>query len=136
MEAKLSVFFESPFWVAIFERVDERGYSTARHVFGAEPSTAELYLFLMNSYDRLNFTEYCAEKAFTRQQVNPKRMQREINRSQREGGRCKWAYNELKRQYEEQKREAGVSKKELKVEMERQKFILKEQKRKKRRRGH
>lgn len=136
MEAKLTVFYESPFWVAIFERVDERGYSTARHVFGPEPSTGELYALLLDNYERLNFTECRATQIFTPKRTNPKRVQREINRSLKENKGSKKAYDELKKQYKEHKTALKVRKRGEKEERQRQKFILKQQKKKRRKRGH
>ena len=49
-----TVFFEDPFWVGILEIRDDDGVRAARHVFGDEPSGAELYAFgLSRDYDRL-----------------------------------------------------------------------------------
>ncbi len=45
----LTVFFEDPFWVGAFERLDERGCSAARVVFGGESSNPEVYTYLLNA---------------------------------------------------------------------------------------
>jgi Protein of unknown function (DUF2992) len=49
----LSVFFEDPFWVAVFERQTGNQYQAARRVFGAEPSDPEVYQFVLQTYGSL-----------------------------------------------------------------------------------
>ena len=34
---KLTVFFEDPFWVGVFERIDHGRLSVSKVTFGAEP---------------------------------------------------------------------------------------------------
>ena len=36
---KLTVFFEAPFWIGVFERIERRKLSVCKVVFGAEPRT-------------------------------------------------------------------------------------------------
>ena len=43
---KLTVRFEEPFWVGLVETEDGDGYSVAKHVFGAEPTTPEVFDFI------------------------------------------------------------------------------------------
>jgi hypothetical protein len=57
MEGKCTIFFEDPFWVAVFERADGEGYSTARYVFGAEPGQAELLEFAKQHFQALIFSQ-------------------------------------------------------------------------------
>jgi hypothetical protein len=45
--AMMTVFFDDPFWVAVLELRDDGRVRAARHVFGAEPTDAELYQFLL-----------------------------------------------------------------------------------------
>ena len=42
---KLTVFFEDPFWVGIFERVESGKLSVCRVVFGSEPKDYEVWEF-------------------------------------------------------------------------------------------
>ena len=37
VNGKLTVFFEEPFWVGIFERIEDGKLSVAKVTFGAEP---------------------------------------------------------------------------------------------------
>jgi len=45
--ATMTVFFDDPFWVAVLELHHDRHVRAVRHVFGAEPSDAELYQYLL-----------------------------------------------------------------------------------------
>lgn len=56
MNGKCTIFFEDPFWVGVFERTDNDGYSVARYVFGAEPGAAEMQCFAHSQYQNLVFS--------------------------------------------------------------------------------
>lgn len=50
-KAKLTVFFEEPFWVGLYEREDGGQYEVSKVTFGAEPKDYEVYAyFLANFY--------------------------------------------------------------------------------------
>ena len=76
---KATIFFDQRFWVGTFERTDQKGYAIARHIFGAEPADPEVYEFVLNHYQDLNFGP---PREFTLEikRMNPKRVQREIRR--------------------------------------------------------
>ena len=44
---KLTVFFEEPFLVGIFERVENGKLSVSKVTFGTEPKDYEIWLFLL-----------------------------------------------------------------------------------------
>ena len=52
---KATIFFDKRYWVGSFERTDKEGYAIARHIFGGEPSDAQVYEFVLNHYQDLNF---------------------------------------------------------------------------------
>lgn len=76
--AKLTVLFDPPFWVGLFERQDEGRYEACRVVFGAEPRDAEVYAFLQRDYRTLRFSPSLAAADAEERHVSPKRMQRLI----------------------------------------------------------
>lgn len=45
--SKLTVFFEKPFWVGVFERVEGEKLSVSKVTFGAEPKDYEIYAFIL-----------------------------------------------------------------------------------------
>lgn len=47
VSGRLTVFFEEPFWVGVFERISECRLSVCRIVFGAEPKDYEVYDFVL-----------------------------------------------------------------------------------------
>lgn len=40
---RLTVFFEEPFWIGVFERISEGRLSVCKVTFGAEPKDYEIY---------------------------------------------------------------------------------------------
>lgn len=76
---ELTVYFEDPFWVGVFQRTDGKKFSVCKVVFGAEPKDCEVYAFLLKNFDKLNF---CSEiKTKLRKKAdNPKRRIRIINK--------------------------------------------------------
>lgn len=48
--AKLTVLFDPPFWVGLFEREGAGGYEACRVVFGPEPRDAEVYAYVLDRY--------------------------------------------------------------------------------------
>ncbi|KNB53868.1 DUF2992 family protein [Streptomyces caatingaensis] len=53
MPSTFSVFFEGPFWVGVLEIAGPDGVRAARHVFGGEPTGAELAEFTRRDFDAL-----------------------------------------------------------------------------------
>lgn len=73
----LTVFFEEPFWVGIFERMEQGKLSVCKVTFGAEPKDYEVWEFILRHYRDLKFST--AVKAELKQSAdNPKRRQRSI----------------------------------------------------------
>ena len=42
VSVKMTVFFEAPLWVGVFERISEKGLTVCRVTFGAEPKDYEV----------------------------------------------------------------------------------------------
>ena len=55
VSGKLTVFFEGPFWVGVFERVTKGRLSVSKVTFGAEPKEQEVYAFVLKQYRCLRF---------------------------------------------------------------------------------
>jgi hypothetical protein len=52
----LTVFFEEPFWVGVFESTDRGKLSVSKVVFGAEPKDCEVFEFVLRHYSELRFS--------------------------------------------------------------------------------
>ena len=86
IQSSFTVFFEDPFWVGIFERRQpHKGQdllTAAKVTFGAQPTDAQVYVYLLEHYHQLRFSPPVDAKR-PHAVHNPKRMQRQIPRSLR-----------------------------------------------------
>ena len=60
---KLTVLFEEPFWIGIFEHISDGKLRVCKVTFGAEPRDYEVYDFILRNYDRLIFSPAVDVKA-------------------------------------------------------------------------
>ena len=135
-QASLTVFFEDPFWVGLYERREAGRYRVCRIVFGAEPKDYEVYDYLLWNFHRLVFSPALSDETGPVRSGNPKRRQREIQRSLQRPAKNTKAQQALALQREagkEQRKER--SKAEREAEAERQ-FALRQQKKREKHRGH
>ena len=128
VSGRLTVFFEEPFWVGVFECISEGTLSVSEVTFGAEPKDYEVYDFVLKNYYRLRFSPAVATDV-KETGHNPKRKQ-----VQNTGIGTK-SQQALKLQQEQLKTERKtVSREQRETEKQRQ-FELKQQKRKEKHRG-
>ena len=52
---KLTVYFEEPFWVGVFERIEDGKLSVAKVTFGAEPKDYEVQEYIQKYYFNVLF---------------------------------------------------------------------------------
>ena len=69
---KLTVYFEKPFWVGIFERTEDGKLSVAKITFGVEPKDYEVQEYIQKHYFRLKFSP-AVETVVKDLRRNPKR---------------------------------------------------------------
>ena len=79
VSGRLTVFFEEPFWIGVFERISEGKLSACKVTFGAEPKDYEIYEFVLKNYYRLKFSPAVATDVKEASR-NPKRVQREVRK--------------------------------------------------------
>jgi hypothetical protein len=53
---KLTVYFDDPFWVGVFERIEDEKLSVCKITFGAEPKDYEILEFVLKYYSQLKFS--------------------------------------------------------------------------------
>ncbi|SEL07593.1 YjdF family protein [Ruminococcus albus] len=134
MEGKLTVYFDDPFWVGVFERCDVGKLSVCRVTFGAEPTDCEVYGFALRHWDELPFSKAIeAEKRKTAD--NPKRRQRNARKQMAQKGIGTKSQQALQKQLEENKLERKVRTREEKQEEAKRLFELKQQKKKEKHKG-
>lgn len=132
---KLTVFFEEPFWVGVFERISGGKLSVCKVTFGAEPRDQEVFDFILKHYWELTFSP--TVKTEVRQRAdNPKRRQRSAKKELQTFGIGTRSQQALQKQREERKTEKKqVSRERQQAEKARQ-FTLKQQKQRAKHRGH
>ena len=134
VSGKLTVFFEEPFWIGVFERLSEGKLSVCKVTFGAEPKDYEIYDFVLKNYGRLRFSPAVA--ADVKEAVrNPKRMQREVQKQVQNTGIGTKSQQALKLQQEQWKTERKTAGRERREAEKRRRFELKQQKKKEKHRG-
>ena len=133
--SKLTVYFEEPFWVGVFERIENGKLSVCKVTFGAEPKDYEVWVFVLKHYDKLAFSS-AIESEMKMTADNPKRRQREARKKMCVSGIGTKSQQALQMQREELKIERKqISREQREAEKQRQ-FDLKQQKRKEKHRGH
>ena len=135
MKASLTVFFEEPFWVGVFERIKDGKLSVCKVTFGAEPKDYDILVFVLYHYYELVFSP--SVEIETRQAAdNPKRRLRNARKHLENTGVGTKAQQALQRQREEMKTERRqISREERDAEAQRR-FETKQVKKKEKKRGH
>ena len=133
----LTVLFEDPFWIGLFEMIDQQGLRACKVTFGAEPTDKEVMEFIDKNWHRLQFSqEVEAPTESERDKVNPKRQLREAKKQMQSQGIGTKSQQALKLQQEQNKIERKQrSKAEREAEKQRQ-FDLRQAKKKEKHRGH
>ena len=131
---KLTVFFEGPFWVGVFERISGGNLSVCKVTFGAEPKDFEVWDFILKHYNTLKFSP--AVPAGTRQTAdNPKSRQRNAKKQLQACGVGTRSQQALQLQREELKAQRTQISREQREAEKQRRFDLKQQKRKAKHRG-
>jgi hypothetical protein len=85
MSIKLTVYFDEPWWVGVFEQEENDTIRLFRYVFGSEPSIAEVYELVLHQMAQL-FEQPVINVATSKtpiNHVNPKRVKREVAQQMR-----------------------------------------------------
>ena len=135
VNGKLTVYFEEPFWVGVFERIEAGKLSVAKVTFGAEPKDYEVQEYIQKHYDSLKFSP-AVDTVVKDIKRNPKRMQREAKRQMQKTGIGTKSQQALKLQQEQYKQKRKIRSKEKKEAEKLRMFELKQQKKREKHKGH
>lgn len=135
VSVKLTVYFENPFWIGIFERSIDEKLSVCKIIFGAEPKDNEVLEIVLNRYSEFKYSpEIQYEKVF-KEKVNPKRVQRDAKKQLNNKGVSTKSWQALKLQQEQNKTIRKMKTKKQK-ELEKEKlYSLKQQKKREKHKG-
>lgn len=135
MHASLTVLFEDPFWVGIFERRGNGCYQAAKVTFGAEPSNEQLYRFLLEHYNDLRFSDPIADDGEQVHTANPKRLKRDAKRQMERQGVGTKAQRALAAQHAQSKIERERISREQRQREDEHRYELRRRKARSRHRG-
>ncbi len=135
MSMTVTVFFEDPFYVGLLERCEDDRLTAAKIIFGAEPSDAEVWRYLLHHLDGLRFSPPVEGVRSVVPAANPKRRQRQAARAQTHFMGTK-AQQALQLAREENKQERRRQSRERRDAEEARKLKLRIAKKKARHRGH
>jgi len=133
--SKLTVFFDDPFWVAVYECAQNGKLEVAKTVFGAEPKDYDVYEYFIKNWNRLRFSPPIADDAENERKINPKRMQRAIGQQLSQSGIGTKAQQALKLQQEQNILERKSFHRQKTEEEKQRKFELRQQKKKEKHNG-
>ena len=132
----LTVLFEDPFWIGLFEVTDEEGLHVCKVTFGAEPTGQEIIEFVEKNWHKLKYSEGIETTSTLEIKKSPKRHLREARKQMVSQGIGTKSQQALKMQQERNKVERKqLSKAEREAERQR-KFDLRQAKKKEKHRGH
>ena len=132
----LTVLFENPFWIGLFEMIDQQGLRACKVTFGAEPTDKEVMEFVDKNWHRLQFSQAIEVSSESERKVNPKRQLREAKKQMQAKGIGTKSQQALKLRQEQNKTERKQrTKAERDAEKQRQ-FDLRQAKKKEKHKGH
>lgn len=134
--SKLTVIFEDPFWIGLYERQTGSRYEVCRIVFGAEPKNYDVAEFMRKNWRRLKFSPAVSGEALNERRVNPKRMQREISRAMKQRSISTKAQQAISLAREQNKLEKKKCSKEQKEAEKQKKLLIHQEKKRQKHRGH
>lgn len=131
----LTVFFEAPFWVGLYERTEGNRYEVCKITFGAEPKDYEVYDFLLKNWRQFPFSPVLASEGSDQRRKNPKRVQREIRRAMETPVLSTKAQQALQLQREQNKQARKAHTRAEKEAEEARQYALRQEKKKAKHKG-
>jgi hypothetical protein len=137
-QIKLTVLFNEPFWIGVFEVIENEEYKVCKVTFGPEPKDEEIYEIILQKFYSLNFSNssLSLDNTFIEKKQNPKRLQRKIQKETNTSGLGTKAQIAIKLQHEQCKVQRKIKSKEQKEQEEQRKFSLKQKKKLEKHKGH
>ena len=71
-KSSLTILFEAPFWIGLYERTDSGKYEVCKITFGSEPKDYEVYEFLLKNWHKLKFSPPIQAEVSIERKLNPK----------------------------------------------------------------
>lgn len=133
---KLTVLFEGPFWVGIYERSALGRYEVCKITFGSEPKDYQVYDFILRMHRFLRFSPALKADELHEKTVNPKRIQRNIQKQLENTGIGTKAQQALKLLQKQNKTERKIISREEREKEKLRRLELSAAKRREKHKGH
>lgn len=131
----LTVFFENPFWVGVFEEYMDGQLSVCKVTFGSEPKIYDINYLIFKRTNQLHFSQ-STEMNKKERPLHPKKMQREVRKQLSLSGVGTKSQQLLKLQHEQMKKDNSLNARKHREDEKEKRFALKQKKRKERHKGH
>ena len=135
-KASLTVYFDPPFWVGLYQREDEGGCRVCKVTFGGEPKDQEVLDWLLRHWRGLRFSPPVTGTQKPNRLPNPRRMRREARRATQSAGTGTRAQQALQLQREQLKTQRKADSKACREAERERKLALRQEKRRQKHRGH
>lgn len=121
-----TIFFDGQFWIALIEKTADDGtLAVGKHTFGAEPTNTDLLHFTLYEYSSVRLIESGASVRI--------KIRKSIRESDRQTGKAKRLYAALQKEYLQGKKRERSRMSEVELQ---EKYRMKQQKKKEKKRGH
>jgi len=132
----ITVYFEDPFWVGLYERWDEEGCRVCKLTFGAEPKDYQVYELLLRCWRELVFSPAVSGGVKPPKKAKPRRERREADRKLSGAPVGTKAQEALKLQRQAEKSAARERSHQERETEEERKFQLRQEKKRQKHKGH
>ena len=134
-ELKLTVYFEDPFWVGVFERTQNGTLSVCKITFGAEPKDYAVHAYVLRHFYELRFSPALSARQHV-QCSNPKRRQRQVQKQLSGAGVGTKSMQALAAQREQLKTERKQKSRAQQEAEQQRRFERKQRKKLEKHKGH
>lgn len=131
---RITVCFEDPFWVCVFEREWGGMLEVSKTTFGAEPKDYEVYAWLLEHWRDLTFSPPVKSEVRTRR-PSTKRLRRAAADQLRQTGTGTKAQQALQLQREQSKQARREDRRKRDEAEEERRFLLRQEKKREKHRG-
>ena len=135
-KARLTVYFEAPFWVGLYQREEADGCQVSKVTFGGEPRDQEVLDYFQSHWRELEFSPPVAGGPAPDRAVNPKRARREARKAVQLTGTGTKAQQALQLQREQMNVQRKADSKERREAERERKLALRQEKRREKHKGH
>ena len=128
---KLTVLFQEPFWVGVYERSCGGRLEVCKITFGGEPGDGEVLAYLLDHWRELRFSPAVEDDLPRDAPKNPKRARRDARKQSEEGrGVGTRAQQAIQLMREQSKTERTVRLRGEREEERQRRYLLRQQRRK------